>query len=432
MFRTFILVCSFIIPLTVIAQENAGRAVSDTSYKGVVFETSVSSWAEIVSKARASNKLIFIDCYATWCVPCKVMDKTVYPEKEAGDYFNSKFFCVKLQMDSTKNDAENIRQSRSVADFIANRYKVDAYPTLLFFDSEGRLVNRFEGGMLPRGLIDFAKSSFDPQKDYYKMLAQYESGNYTIGDLDFLAMRSLTLGDTTKSMEISQKYILTVTEKKIPSKEDLLFCSRFTTTPEEIGFLYFIHHRKEINDIMTDTTYSQDVVSNILFKNFVQPELQKCETAENIVPDWQKVARQIRTKYGKYYADRVVLHGKISWFAYKKEWNSWAKYYVEYFDDYTNMEISGHWVAYAFNNAAWSVFQHTDDRDALKKALSWSAKAVLMEPASNWMDTYANLLYKLNETSVAIQWEKLAVLGEPKNKAFAVNLKKMEDMQPTW
>ncbi len=58
----------FLLPLLAMAQEN----------KGIQFLKDL-SWEQILAKAAKENKFVFVDCYATWCVPCKTMDNNVYP-----------------------------------------------------------------------------------------------------------------------------------------------------------------------------------------------------------------------------------------------------------------------------------------------------------------------------------------------------------------
>ena len=49
-------------------------------------------------QARAENKPIFLDCYTSWCGPCKMMANDVFTLEAAGNYFNKNFVCVKIDM----------------------------------------------------------------------------------------------------------------------------------------------------------------------------------------------------------------------------------------------------------------------------------------------------------------------------------------------
>jgi uncharacterized protein YyaL (SSP411 family) len=50
-------------------------------------------------KAKKENKLIFVDAYASWCGPCKLMVKNIFPLKTVGDYYNSHFINAKIDME---------------------------------------------------------------------------------------------------------------------------------------------------------------------------------------------------------------------------------------------------------------------------------------------------------------------------------------------
>ena len=56
--------------------------------EGVVFVEN-KTFAEAVAMAKESGKKVFLDCYTSWCGPCKMMTKNIFPQKAAGDYFNS-------------------------------------------------------------------------------------------------------------------------------------------------------------------------------------------------------------------------------------------------------------------------------------------------------------------------------------------------------
>lgn len=82
---------------------------------------------EALERAGRENKLVFIDYYATWCVPCKKMDRLVFTDARVGAYFNDKF--VSLQLDAEKPEHKPS----------AKLYKVEAFPTMVFVAPSGKL-----------------------------------------------------------------------------------------------------------------------------------------------------------------------------------------------------------------------------------------------------------------------------------------------------
>lgn len=58
------------------------------------------NYTEALEKAKDSNKLIFVDLYADWCVPCRIMDANTYSDPTVASILNTKFIPVKLDADS--------------------------------------------------------------------------------------------------------------------------------------------------------------------------------------------------------------------------------------------------------------------------------------------------------------------------------------------
>lgn len=94
------------------------------------------SWKEILAVAKKEKKLVFIDNYTSWCGPCKKMVKEIFPQKEAGDFYNSNFICYKL--DCEKGDGVEV----------AKTYQINSFPTYLFVSGDGKLFYR-SGGYMP-------------------------------------------------------------------------------------------------------------------------------------------------------------------------------------------------------------------------------------------------------------------------------------------
>lgn len=120
--KRLLLLCALILSFSCSAQ----------STEGIKFEEG--DFSSILAKAKQSDKLVFIDIYATWCGPCKYMSSAVFTQKKVGDYFNSNFINAKF--DAEKGEGVTL----------ARRYEVTAYPTFLLVNGDGDLVGKMVGG----------------------------------------------------------------------------------------------------------------------------------------------------------------------------------------------------------------------------------------------------------------------------------------------
>jgi len=58
------------------------------------------SFEDAISRSNADGKPVFIDVYATWCGPCKWMDKYTFHDSSVVAYVNSHFHAVKFDAET--------------------------------------------------------------------------------------------------------------------------------------------------------------------------------------------------------------------------------------------------------------------------------------------------------------------------------------------
>ena len=124
------------------------------------------SWQETVNKAKAENKLIFIDFYTQWCGPCLNMAQEVFSLPTVGYFYNNTFVNLKI-------DAEN---GEGIA--LAKKYGVRLFPTYIFVDPQTEaLVHYSSSRQTPEQFIQTGKNALDPKTRSPYLLEEYQKGN---------------------------------------------------------------------------------------------------------------------------------------------------------------------------------------------------------------------------------------------------------------
>lgn len=98
----------------------------------------------VLDLAAKEGKLVFLDIYTTWCLPCQVMEESVFRNQSTADKINANFISYKV--DAEKPNGLNLG-------FV---YEVNKYPTLLFLDAQGNVLNKKEGGLSNAQFLDVA------------------------------------------------------------------------------------------------------------------------------------------------------------------------------------------------------------------------------------------------------------------------------------
>lgn len=112
------------------------------SAQGIEFMPEGSLLQAAVDKAKAENKLVFLDCYTSWCGPCRMMATKIFPTQEVGDFMNPKYVSIKIDMEKGEGPA------------VAERLQVSAFPTFVILNGEGAEVGRFVGGSDAKGFME--------------------------------------------------------------------------------------------------------------------------------------------------------------------------------------------------------------------------------------------------------------------------------------
>jgi len=348
------------------------------SAMGEIRFVSATNWKEILAEAQKEQKYIFIDCYASWCAPCKLMDKTVYQDKRIGTVYNGSFLCIRVQMDKSASDNAATKAMYSLAASLQQDYNVNAYPTYLFFRPDGTPVHKSTGSMNVDSFLRLATDAHEPKRQYYTLLKNFTPGKTDTAEERALAntffrydtlfagklaadylqrtpenrlstpvnigminrfqldsnVRSvlnayldnhenhpdlkilLVLHKWPKAQEIAAKYIHMLSEDSLYTEKNIQLMSIFTASTSDRGFQIFLNHPGRVDSAIKSKGYSQSRVVSIIKATKGLSTIEQAKQ-KNTVPDFQILEDTLTREFGKELAHRTVIETKLAWYKYR-------------------------------------------------------------------------------------------------------------------
>ncbi|HET8885887.1 MAG TPA: thioredoxin fold domain-containing protein [Salinimicrobium sp.] len=138
---------------------------------------------EALAAQKENPKKIFMDVYTKWCGPCKLMDRNTFQNEDVVEYINEHYYAVKFDAEGTEEvfykdfnytnpNYDPNRRGRNSQHFFANALRINAYPTVVFFDEQGNIIAPVAGYRTPSQLEIYLKMI---KEDHYKQLTTQEA-----------------------------------------------------------------------------------------------------------------------------------------------------------------------------------------------------------------------------------------------------------------
>ena len=308
------------------------------------------SWNDALAKAKAENKIIFVDFYTTWCAPCKFMTASVFTDKEVGAYFNSNFINVKI--DAEKQELLLVKQSN-----------ITAYPTLAFFNPAGELFFRKMGGMDASAfhLLGHQVNSFERNK---KAFEENPNNLNALGPY----IQILSQIEPEKATQIATEYLknLPVEESKKPGNWELIYT--YEKNPESKFFKYSLTNFRYFIDSLPGYQDYFANVSGIILQEAIT------EKNESKLTQYKSIALNAMQEMGMAEADGFMLEVDIYYYAQTNQlekqlaaMDNWIMNYI------TDVEVIS-------NNTTEIMDKH--GKIAFDYCLKWANKTISLQNSS--------------------------------------------------
>lgn len=326
------------------------------------------SFKEGLQAAADEGKPVFIDCFTTWCGPCKWMSANIFTDASVAEYYNENYICLKIDME--KGEGLDI----------AKNYKIRAYPTLLYLDDQGeRLLVKVGASREPQGYVDAGEQAKDPQRNLPYLVANVEDN---FEDPEFM----LDYFNTASMANM-------VGEGMVDRYFEQFEVEQWT---EEMNWNII---RSAADDINTATF--KKLVANIEIIAASRPDDGQAYIEQTLYYGLANMLYRARTEEaqarfealkGEYLTEEFAGAGKMNF-----RLGLIAAQKNEDYEAYADLAM-GNVKQYIWddanelNSVSWSVYEKVKNKAAQRAALEWAARAVELDPQHQILDTYAHLL----------------------------------------
>lgn len=371
--------------------------------ESIDFQTT--TFKEVLAKAKREKKLVFMDAFASWCGPCKMMEKNIFPIKSVKEYYNANF--INSRFDMEKGEGREI----------AMKYGIRSYPTFLFLNGDGEVVSKSYGYMDENQFLSFAKEANNPKlkNNSYKEL--FDKGET---DPEFLInmMKLYSDSDYPLAKKVSERYFSTRKNEPM-TREEVGLLLYFLKSPTDENYKIFTSRKAEIVAVMSEDIYKQfDVnikLSSVMERSFDQKT--------GIIND-ELFYQDAIPLVGKTEAETALNRMKITLYPNIGNFAGYEKAALSYYKNSENFDPE------ELLKAAWIFSEHVSDPSSLKQAQDWAEKSVMKSETAENTYILAKLYAKAGKKENAVMYAELSKhLAETQGKDATLAKKLLETLK---
>ena len=331
--------------------------------------------------AAQQHKLLIVDFYTTWCVPCKVLDKTIFKNDSIAGRISENF--VVLKYDAEQDAVHNLSLKHHIA----------SYPTTVVLTADGRVIQKMFGSGGSASLVE----------NYTSLLRESISLNK---QEKYIAGYQPAI-DTTIYPDFYKKYVRRIANIKPGDLSD--FWANNTELQKEICFDilayfgraprhvvdFFIQHKPEYEALFgkADVKF---VIGNLTAEKFSQAVAEKDETKYKAALEFARLHLTPRD------ADEYVKAYDVEMYMATGKWDK-ATHTIEERIRLKTINENG------VNGFCWSVYEQCNDKKIIARAVQFMKSVTDTKPSFATLDTYARLLAKNGSREEAIAAMKRAI-----------------------
>jgi len=339
------------------------------------------TWEEAFAKANEEGKHVFVDSYTDWCYWCKVMDKNTFTDEAIANYLNEEFVPIKVNMEE------------GFGIDVAMKFRVRGFPTLMYFNHEGELVEKEAGYEQDNG--KFLEHLRMIRTEKTEKVFAFDSQSFDLEYPEFI-QGVFGVGGERKRTDAE------TVDAWLDDQQDLYNEVAWTALTQcPTGDKYKMHvleNKDKYTALYGTSEFDRVVISAVSAK--------VNEAAKEKSPEMFDESIAILNEYMKAGEDRDDMANSFEYSFYQSA-GMWKEYTMKADADLKNKPIEEQ-VDFA-NRVGWTLYERCEDQKCLKIMEEWMAKVVELDPKFMYIDTYAALLYKTGDLPKAKKFAEKAI-----------------------
>lgn len=345
----------------------------------------------VLAKAKKENKLVFMDAFAVWCGPCKLMEKNIFTQPSVSSFYNKNFINARFDME--KGEGREI----------ALKYGIRSYPSFLFLNGDGEVVLQNYGYMDEANFLAFAKEATNPVLAGGSAKQRFEEGET---DPAFLLnmMRLYAQSDYDLAKKVSERYFKTMGARDL-TRDEIGMLLFFLKSPADANYQVFKNKKNNISEVMSPDIYQQFDV-NIKISSAMEAALDQSAGIINDAAFFKNAVPLV----GQTEAENALNRMKVIYYPTVGNYNEFEQAALAYYqkaDDFHPDELL---------KAAWIFSEHITSRSSLKKAEEWAEKAVMKAETAENTFILAKLYAKTGNNNAAKMYAEMSKRLAEQNK----------------
>ena len=353
--------------------------ISFASAQGIKFVES--NFKEAVAQAEQENKLLFMDCYTSWCGPCRLLANRVFPNDSIGQFFNKHFVSLKVDMEKGEGPA------------LARQYGVKAYPTLLFIDpSTQEIVSQVVGFRTVKALLEDAQKAANPNRNLQGLAAQFNE-NPTNPAIASAYLEGLWAASLTQERDETLKnYLSRLTPEEICTTDNWKILSTHTENPYSYAFDCLHKNREGFRNVMGKEAVNAKL--DHLYRYASMKFIYRKRVPENEFPQnkFNKLMELLKQEEGDefaYYLTQLEMIDNVQKGNYRGM--------LDVLDRADKKQILTPQTRFYFIWLNLTNLKECKDKKALKRGLKWAEKLEVDSQDPNVLEALNNIKKTLQE-----------------------------------